>query len=162
MNQRHLLMGLFLALGSTEAFAQIRDPFPPSNQPMPPRLECRDFRRKPSEIPFPFTNRSLKLELAHKEYYWLRGQVREIAGVPFFEIDYQEAPVLFNENRKNNPAYRIDGDARAYDSFVGNRVQFIFQSKFQIEPKTGDVEIVLKPVLLPGREYQSMQIGPRE
>ena len=75
------------------------------------------------EIPIPFKNANLKVELASGELYILRGRVRVFAEVPFFEVNLDQHNWLASEIRTQSPYYVLEGVLPDWRNYEGQNIQ---------------------------------------
>ena len=83
--------------------------------------ECPD--REGHEVPTPFAAANQKFEMADGESYVLWGQVVFINDVPHLKGDLELAPWLATVKRKAFPFYRLEGSARYWQPFEGEKVR---------------------------------------
>ena len=75
------------------------------------------------EIPIPFKDANLRVELASGELYVLRGKVRVFANVPFFEVDLDQHGWLASELRTRSPYYVLEGVLDDWKAYEGQNIQ---------------------------------------
>ncbi len=116
------------------------------------------------EIPTPFDNVNLKVELADGESYSLLGRILILRFPseggeerPYFEVDLEDHPWLATSARKAMPLYPLLGSVDSYRQFDKKRVRFngTAQSKVRLVEGNRVVhEVSLKPAVRRPRGIQ--------
>jgi hypothetical protein len=78
-----------------------------------------------NEVPTPFKDANLKVELADGEYYVLEGRVRSQSGTTFLEVDLERHHWLSNKHRSESPFYPLFGDAKTFAKYEGRLVRMM-------------------------------------
>jgi hypothetical protein len=75
------------------------------------------------EIPIPFKDANLRVELSSGELYVLRGSVHIYGNVPFFEIDLDQHGWLASAIRMRNPYYVLEGELDEWKRYEGQSLR---------------------------------------
>jgi hypothetical protein len=91
------------------------------------------------ELPAPFFNANLRVELAHGEYYILKGTIKNIVGKPYFKVDFKEQAWLKNNDRQSFPYYRIERTGLIdWTKYEGQYVEIYTRAERQVVLRNGN------------------------
>ena len=117
------------------------------------------------EVPIPFENVNLKVELADGENYSLLGRILILKFAsegneerPYFEVDLEEHPWLATRARKAMPLYPLAGNVEVYRQYDKKRVRLNGSAQQRLKLVEGDrvvSEIFLLPAVRKPRAIQA-------
>lgn len=101
-------------------------------------------------VPSPFSdNSNRKVELADGEMYALYGKVvYDSFDIPYLWVDLSKHAWLANQQRRQNPFYRLLGQRDQWRGYEEKSVQLICIA--HVVSNGGQIEIELAPVSQPG------------
>jgi hypothetical protein len=102
------------------------------------------------EMPGPFGETNVHVELAAGELYTLDGRVSIAGNEVFLMVDLEAHPWIASKQRQKAPYYAIKANAASWRGLHGARVRLICEAEARIASSQGQLSqvIVLRPLMV--------------